>query len=61
MSPSIPEVSSYMAAKSGRIAFSDFLEIMHTHRYTGSLILTGTIRSKALSFFNILILYVFSL
>ena len=46
MSPSIPEVSNYMAAKSGRIAFSDFLEIMHTHRYTQSPIPTRTIMSK---------------
>ncbi|XP_023346079.1 calmodulin-like protein 4 [Eurytemora carolleeae] len=31
MSPTIPELKVYMREKNGKIAFSDFLEIMHTH------------------------------
>merc|ERR1712168_13325 len=31
MCPTMVEVKEYMSSKSGRIAFSDFLEIVHTH------------------------------
>ena len=31
MSPTITELKTYMKDKSGKLAFADFLEIMHTH------------------------------
>jgi hypothetical protein len=34
MSPTIMELKAYMKEKMGRIAFADFLDIMHTHRLT---------------------------
>ena len=31
MSPTITELKNYMREKGGRLAFADFLEIMHVH------------------------------
>ena len=39
MSPTIMELKAYMKEKMGRIAFADFLDIMHTHRLVTSWIL----------------------
>ena len=53
MSPTITELKGYMKDKMGRIAFADFLDIMHTHRWKPRIL--GTVFNIFYKFFNLVL------